>query len=163
MSWSAGRTAHRQGDYRRAIALIESTGLYRTWQLFAWASTHLADVAHEQGNDERAMALLEESLTLFRDIGHQYGPALTLSVLGTVAHEQGDDERATALYEESLGLWTAIGFKWGMATTLHRLGTVAQAQGDDGRATALLEESRTAERSGEARPAGRPVVWREWR
>ena len=37
---------------------------------------HLAEVAHDQGNDERATALLEESLTLFRDIGHQYGPAL---------------------------------------------------------------------------------------
>ena len=97
-------------------------------------------MAHDQGNDECATALLEESLTLFRDIGHQYGPAFTLSVLGTVAHAQGNDERATALYEESLGLWTAIGFKWGMATTLHRLGAMAHEQGDDDRATALYEE-----------------------
>ena len=139
-----GRTAHRQGDYRRATALLRRLAMCQDMgvkQLFAWTSSHLAEVAYDQNGDERATALLEESLTLFQDIGHQYGPALTLGVLRTVAHEQGDRKRAIALYEEARGLWTAIGFKWGMATTLQRLGTVAHAQGDDGRATALYEES----------------------
>jgi tetratricopeptide (TPR) repeat protein len=140
-----GRTVHSQGDYRRAIALLEEAGaLFRDLgakQLFAWASIYLGGVAHDQGNDERAMAFLEESVTLFRDTGDKDGLALTLNVLGTVVHARGDDERATALYEESLGLWTTIGFKWGMALALSRLGAVAHAQGDDGKATALYEES----------------------
>ena len=107
MRWAIiGRTTHRQGDYRRATALLEEAlALCRDMgvkQLFAWASSLLADVAHDQGNDERATALLEESLTLFRDIGDKDGLAFTLSVLGTVAHAQGDDERATgALRRES--------------------------------------------------------------
>jgi ATP/maltotriose-dependent transcriptional regulator MalT len=100
-----GWARSRQGAYSAAAALLEEAiALFRDVgmkQLFAFASSLLAEVACARGEAGQATALLEDSVTLFRDIGDTYGLAMALRILGTVVHAQGDDTHATTLHEES--------------------------------------------------------------
>jgi predicted ATPase/transcriptional regulator with XRE-family HTH domain/Tfp pilus assembly protein PilF len=141
----AGMLAYRQGDYRRAMALLEeSVALYREAADpggSAAALNNLGIVLWEQGEYERAADLYEESLALRRELGDMRGIATSLNNLGGVAYEQGEYERAAALYEECLARMRELGDRLGIAGSLNNLGSAVHFQGGHDRAAALHEEA----------------------
>ncbi|HEX4836171.1 MAG TPA: tetratricopeptide repeat protein [bacterium] len=98
-------------------------------------------LAWRQGDFERARALCQESLILYRDLGHSLGIASAISILEQVARSQGDTARAMVLLEDGLALFRERGDTWGIATSLISLGNAVRSQGDHARARALLAES----------------------
>ena len=142
---AAGGLARDQGDYERAVALLDvSLALHRNLhdkRGIAWTLYNLGRAIRDQGDYDRATKLHEESLALFREIEDQAGVANTLNMLGTVAQFKGDFERALPLLKEGLTLLRQRGDKRGVAWSLHTLGRIALARGDYERATALHEES----------------------
>jgi non-specific serine/threonine protein kinase len=94
-----------------------------------------------QTDSLNAATLLEESLTVWQELDHAYGLALTLQHLGFVAHRLGQHAMARARYEESLTVWREIDGQWGLAETLGLLGNLAYWEGDYAAAQALQTES----------------------
>jgi predicted ATPase/DNA-binding CsgD family transcriptional regulator len=151
-----GIVAYERGEYEHAVRLHEQAlALFRELEFtdraheygIAIGLSTLADVVRAQGDLGRAATLLEESLTLFRRLGHAWGIARTLTSLGDVACEAGEDARASTLYEEGLELERTSGNKLGTAACLEGLGRVAAARGElkrvarlCGAAAALREE-----------------------
>lgn len=60
-----------------------------------------ARLALGSSNGEQSRLWGEESLRLYRDIGHDQGVGQVLSTLAALAEHRGDDQRAAELYEES--------------------------------------------------------------
>jgi DNA-binding NarL/FixJ family response regulator len=58
------------------------------------------------------MQRVEESLALFRALGHPSGAAGALGLLAQQAHDQGDDTTALAAYHEALQLWARTDSRW---------------------------------------------------
>src|SRR5437588_1196035 len=96
-------------------------------------------LARAQGDYGSAVALFEQSLALFRYLGHKQEIARSLNHLASLACQQGDYGRATALGEQSLALRRELGDTQGIAHALSSLGDAASVQGDDGRPTAPCE------------------------
>jgi DNA-binding CsgD family transcriptional regulator len=71
---------------------------------------------------------VEESVVLYKDMGHRHGTAESLAVLGKVVATQGDYAAARTLYEESLALSEDLGEQWVIAACLVGLGKVVAAQ-----------------------------------
>jgi predicted ATPase/DNA-binding XRE family transcriptional regulator len=94
-----------------------------------------------QGDYDRAVALHEESMTVYREMGHKKGVSASLRELGFAAYEQGDYERAVHLHEQSLALAREFGTTFGLAWSLRALADAVREQGDLRRARMLLEES----------------------
>ena len=94
-----------------------------------------------QGDHDRAVALHEESMSVYREMGHNKGVSTSLRGLGSVAYEQGDYERAVRLHEQSLALAREFGTTFGIAWSNVRLADAVREQGDLSRARTLLEES----------------------
>jgi tetratricopeptide (TPR) repeat protein len=61
----------------------------------------------------------EESLSIFKEIGHKYGIALSINNLGDVSLFQGDYELAKKYLEEGLDLLKETGNKTGMAFSIN--------------------------------------------
>jgi predicted ATPase len=141
----AGGLAWRQGDYRRAEALLEE-GLTLFRELgykrgIALSLRLLGHIALDQSDYERATVLGAESLALRRELGHKGDVARSLSFLGVVALRQCDYDLARALIEECLDLLRELGIKGNIAWSLKDLGLIARNQKDHSRAAVLLEES----------------------
>jgi predicted ATPase/transcriptional regulator with XRE-family HTH domain len=98
-------------------------------------------LAAGQGDYDRAVALYEESLALYRTLGHRKGMSGPLRELGAVAYRKGDFERAAQLNEQALAITREFGSAFGEGLTLCYLADVMRAQGDLERARTLLEES----------------------
>jgi tetratricopeptide (TPR) repeat protein len=98
-------------------------------------------LAAAQGDYGTAVELYEESMAVYRDLGHKKGVSASLRQLGFVAFEQGDYERAVRLHEQSLALAREFGTTFGIAWSMRALADALRAQGDLKRATMLLEES----------------------
>ncbi|HSH79010.1 MAG TPA: LuxR C-terminal-related transcriptional regulator [Herpetosiphonaceae bacterium] len=95
-----------------------------------------------QGDVTRAHAYLEETLALFRELGHSRDFAYALLVQAWTLRIQGDYERARLREEEGLAQARTLGFAPGVALALTGLGMDRWYQYHDGTgARALLEES----------------------
>lgn len=146
----AGDFARMQGDYPRAIVLLEES-LARHRRLddcagIAIVLNNLGTVAWLQGDLERATELYEESVARRRDLEDMMGIAKMVGNLGNIAHHQGDLERATALHEECLALHRSLNDPWNLATALNNLGGLMGDMGKYERSVALLEEALTIQR-----------------
>ncbi len=138
-----GIAAYRQGDYERAVVLLEQSLTLRQEQGRKEPFTLyiLGIVARLRGDYERAEALAKESLVLNRELGRTRGSGLSLDSLGLLAYYRCDYEQAKAFCKEGLTLFRETGDKFGIASSLNSLALVAFAQGDYNRAVALCEES----------------------
>jgi predicted ATPase/DNA-binding SARP family transcriptional activator len=141
----AGLLTHRQGDSRKARALIEeSLALFRELgdpHGIAHALVTLGYVVRYQDDYPAARALIEESLAIYRGLGDLYGVAHSLGSLGYVLLDQGDFEAARTLLAEGLAIYRELDSKGGIAGSLGALGGVSMKQGAYEAARALLEES----------------------
>jgi tetratricopeptide (TPR) repeat protein len=141
----AGTLARVQGDYRRALNLLE--GSLEVWRELgdkrgiALALNCLGTTTYNQGNLEQAAQYGEESLALCRELSDLWGIASALNSLGELARCEGDYTQAQSLYQESLALRRTLGNKIGTAVTLHNLGHVALYREDHIQAGALFSEA----------------------
>ena len=111
-----------------------------------WAFLHLVTgmLASGQGDYDRAVALCEESLALYRELGHRKGTSGPLRELGVVAYHRGDYDEAVRLSDQALAITQEFGSAFGYGLTVCTLADALRAQGDIERARALLEESLTS-------------------
>ena len=114
-----------------------------TLPLRRWAFLHLVTgmLTAQQGDYERGIALYEESLTLYRNMGHRKGMSGPLRELGAVAYQKGDYEQAACLSQQALDISRAFGSAFGSGLAVCTLSDALRAQGDLERARVLLEES----------------------
>ena len=106
-------------------------------------------LAMAQGDYDHAVALHEESMRVYREMGHKKGVSASLRELGFVAYEQGDYDRAVSLHEQSLVLAREFGTTFGVAWSIRALADAVREQGDLKRARMLLEEGLALSRSTE--------------
>jgi non-specific serine/threonine protein kinase len=156
VSINAAMEARAQGDYARAITILEEClaqyrgsahrervidgeqGLSRAW---GYRYTVLALVLREQGAYARATTLCEECLALARELGDTEGIANALLGLGDLARDQGNAGRLRAYCEECLVLFRDLDQQWAIGFTLNNLALAAYLEGDLALAASHAEES----------------------
>jgi predicted ATPase/transcriptional regulator with XRE-family HTH domain len=143
--YGAGSLATEQGDYERAMALLETAlAAARSAQdtaVAALALTDLGSIARQQGAYGRAMELHGEALALRREDGDRRGIAVSLANLGLAALHQGEHDRAEELLAEAATAFRDVGDEHSLITTISNLAHAAAFRGDYGRARSLVEES----------------------
>jgi tetratricopeptide (TPR) repeat protein len=158
VSINAAMEARGQGNYARAIAILEeclaqyrrsappervidgAQGLSLAW---GFRYTVLALVLREQGEYARATTLCQECLTRARELGDTEGIANALSGLSDLARDQGDAGRVRACSEECLALFRALDQHWAIGFTLNNLALAAYLEEDLAVAASYAEESDT--------------------
>jgi non-specific serine/threonine protein kinase len=115
-------------------------------ELRADALNAAGNLAREQGDYRTAQARCEQSLAIWRELGHQRGIAITLNSLGHDARNLGDYDRAAACYAEGLRLCRETGHKRGVANALNGLGILARNRGDYEQAIAYYQEGLALDR-----------------
>ncbi|MBD0354764.1 MAG: tetratricopeptide repeat protein [Rubrobacteraceae bacterium] len=108
-------------------------------------------LAARHGDYDRAVVLYEESLALYREIGHRKGTHGPLRELGIVAYYRGDYDEAVRLSEQALAISREFGSAFGSGLAVCTLADALRARGDIGRARTLLEESLASLRRQEQR------------
>jgi predicted ATPase/DNA-binding SARP family transcriptional activator len=93
------------------------------------------------GDYQTSHSLVDESLTLFRELGDQWGMADTLKRSGNIAWRQSNYSKAQAELEQALVLFREVEDPLGIADTLHILGHVAMDQGLYPQAGELFRDS----------------------
>ena len=98
-------------------------------------------LAARHGDHDRAEALYEESLALYRELGHRKGTSGPLRELGAVAYLRGDYDRSVSLNEQALAVAREFGSTFGSGLAVCNLADALRARGDVEQARTLLEES----------------------
>jgi predicted ATPase/class 3 adenylate cyclase len=143
------RIAIIQGDYATACTLLRASladhetksDRYNKYNK-AFPLVFLARALFLSGEDQaQTQAFAEESLTLFRELGHQRFAAYTLNLLGRISLQQGTLEKARAQCEESVQLFDEVCYRMGVAEALISLARVMACQGNDKAARNYYAES----------------------
>jgi predicted ATPase/transcriptional regulator with XRE-family HTH domain len=101
-----------------------------------------AGLAASEGRDPKAaQAFFEQSLTIYRHLGHKAGVANVVNNLGILAREQGDFRAARVFYEESLALERELNRPWGIALSLNNIALIDQLEGNLDTAQQRFQES----------------------
>jgi predicted ATPase len=139
-----GRFAFLQGDYARAMMLLEQGVVFcrETGDQSDLAGTlmFLADVMRDMSDYTRASMLYQESLDIYRQLDELSSLAWLYHSWSDMAMQQGEDAQGLALSQEGLRLFRALDAKPGMGLALHLQGIFRQRQGDDASALACLTE-----------------------
>ncbi|MBA2712756.1 MAG: tetratricopeptide repeat protein, partial [Rubrobacteraceae bacterium] len=98
-------------------------------------------LATRHGDYDRAAELDEQSLALYRDLGHRKSTHGPLRELGVVAYYRGDYDLAVRLNEQALAIAREFGNATGSGLALCNLADALRARGDLDQARTLLEES----------------------
>jgi predicted ATPase/transcriptional regulator with XRE-family HTH domain len=151
MMWRFWAEHYHLGEGRRwleaVLALdrpeVQATGDDPTLPARRWAFLHLVTgiLSAGQRDFDRAVALYEESLALYRELGHERGASGPLRELGEVAYLRGDYDRAVALGEQAFAISREYGSAFGSGLAVCTLSDALRARGDLERARTLLEES----------------------
>ena len=88
-----------------------------------------------------AGTLLEQSVEIWRRLGHKQATAEALGALGRLAGRQGDPARAISFLEQAAATYRELGARIHLAWTLQELGNVHYAAGAYAQARAAYEES----------------------
>jgi predicted ATPase/DNA-binding XRE family transcriptional regulator len=154
MMWRFWAEHYHLGEGRRwleaVLALdrpkVRATGDDPTLPARRWAFLHLVTgiLAAVQRDFDRAVTLYEESLALYRELGHERGASGPLRELGVVAYHQGDYERAVRLSEQARTISLKFGSTFGSGLATCTLADALRARGDIERARTLLEDSLTS-------------------
>jgi predicted ATPase/DNA-binding SARP family transcriptional activator/DNA-binding CsgD family transcriptional regulator len=143
--YEAGWIELFQGDYERAIALLEE-GLTLFRELgdrrgVATSLVNLGFAALHLGDRERTAALRQEVEALRGEPLERGTLAWLTTFLGVTALYEGDYERSGALARESLAIYRELGDRRGMSLCHFDLGFIELIRSNHESAAALLEES----------------------
>jgi predicted ATPase/DNA-binding winged helix-turn-helix (wHTH) protein len=94
-----------------------------------------------QGDFSADRQWLERSLSIYEELGDQWGIAASLNALAVSARDRGDYSSAQDGFERSLVCWRALSDRQSTARCLHNLANVVKARGDYSRAQAALQEA----------------------
>lgn len=121
--------------FTQALASSREVGdrLQMAWALALLGYTLLPE-------PQAAMPLVEESLALFRDLGHPPGTAQALNILGEIARFNGDDDRARRAYEECLTVARETGERRRIVFLYNNLAFIAMHEGDGEHAESLARQ-----------------------
>ena len=143
--YEAGWIELFQGDYERAIALLEEgLALFRELGDRRGVATSLINLGFallHLGDQERAAALRQEVEALRGEPLERWTLAWLTTFLGVTALYEGDYERSGALATESLTIYRELGDKRGISLCHIDLGLIELIRGNHEPAAALLEES----------------------
>ena len=142
----AGWIANFQGDYRKAVALLEanlavSRELGDT-AVYAVSLVQLGQLlAMHEGGRERLDALRTEAEMLMPELADQQLVASVLSFLGIAALERNDSADVISLLEEALSLYEEFGDPYGVAFCCGTMGFTALFQDDLGQAATMFKQA----------------------
>ncbi len=128
--WRLSRYEEAEKAASAARKLAEDTGDRKS---LAQALRYLGDTRGQERYKEAeklyAEKLYQESLNIEREIGSQFGIAISLHRLGVFASRHGRYEEPEKLWQESLEIRREIGDLYGIADSLNSLGVVAHGRG----------------------------------
>jgi predicted ATPase/DNA-binding SARP family transcriptional activator len=141
----AGVIAWMQGDYARAVSLMEASLSIRRMLgdkcEAAIVLGNLGAVFCEREDYARSRSYQEESLAIFREMNVRWNIACALTNLGSAALHQGDLAYARQCYEEAIALRREINDRRGVALSLCGLGQTWAEENDPAKALRFYEES----------------------
>jgi predicted ATPase len=94
-----------------------------------------------QGDFASAERFLQQSLSVYEELGDQWGIAASLNALAVSARDRGDYPAAQSNFERSLACWRMLPDRLAMARCLHNLSNVVKVRGDYSRARWALKEA----------------------
>ena len=142
--WQFWRVRGHALEGRQWLAgLMALCDIPRGTAVWARALQTFAYLAFSLGDFEAAQRSAEQSLTIWRGLGEEFGTALSLIILGAVAQTRGQPEEAMPLLRESLTLWRRLDQKTGVYLSLFYLAEAARSRGEAEAAAALHQESLT--------------------
>lgn len=101
----------------------------------------LGALASAQGDFSAAERFLEQSISLYEELGDQWGIAASLNALAVSARDRGDYCSAQSNFERSLACWRLLPDRSAIARCLHNLANVVKIRGDYPRAQWALREA----------------------
>lgn len=104
-------------------------------------SHYLCAITTSQGDFSAAGRYAEQSLAVYRDLGDQWGIAVSMNASAIIARDRGDYSAAQSYFEEALSCWRALGDRVAIARCLHNLANLVRVRGDYSRARAVLREA----------------------
>lgn len=107
----------------------------------ARVSQFLGALTTSQGDFPAAEHFLEQSLSLYEELGDQWGIAASLNALGISARDRGNYSLAQSNLERSLACWRMLPDRLAVARCLHNLANVVKVRGDYSRARWALREA----------------------
>ena len=103
----------------------------------SWGRLHIINIQFEE-----ARGLYDESLGIYKRLGHQEGIAhILFAVRDAGVDIRGRLEEARQLCQESLEIYEKLGVHPGIAMSLYQLGEVAQSEGRNADAVKLFEDA----------------------
>src|SRR5829696_5503944 len=100
----------------------------------------MALMALARGEMERSTALFEEGLSLYREVGNEWGACSILAHLGLIPLSRGDYALAARYFEEAMEGSREMGDGLISSVALHNLAWTTRLQGDAERAAKLYVE-----------------------
>jgi predicted ATPase/DNA-binding winged helix-turn-helix (wHTH) protein len=101
----------------------------------------LGALATAQGDFPAAERFLERGLSVYEELGDQWGIAASLNALAIAERDHGDYSSAENNFERSLSCWRSLQDRSATARCLHNLANVVKVCGDYPRARAALHEA----------------------
>jgi tetratricopeptide (TPR) repeat protein len=107
----------------------------------ARVSCFLGALLTSQGDFPAAERHLQQSISLYEELGDQWGIAASLNALAVSARDRGDYASAQSNFERSLACWRMLSDRLAMARCYHNLANVVKIRGDYPRAQWALREA----------------------
>ena len=107
----------------------------------ARVSQFIGGLLPAQGDYPAAERFLQQSISLYEELGDQWGIAVSLNALAVSARDRGDYASAQSSFERSLACWRMLSDRLAMARCLHNLANVVKIRGDYPRAQRTLREA----------------------
>ncbi|MBK8780702.1 MAG: protein kinase, partial [Anaerolineales bacterium] len=121
---------------------LEIGNVLRDRQDVAYALYLKGMFAWNTNNAAAAKTFFSESLSIYREINHQWGLARVLFFFGQIyVYRERDYPAASRYYKESLQISRQLGERRGMSVAFNILGELAMKQGDWAGARSLFEQS----------------------
>ena len=126
----------------KSLAIAETLDSPEAREVVGRAYYRLGAIAARRGNLEREIDYCQQSLHIFRRLGHLSGQMDVYNNLGSAFFERGDWSAAEDAYRQSLSIARQIGDLYAQAFVSNNLSLIPLARGDCETALRLLEESR---------------------
>jgi predicted ATPase len=102
---------------------------------------YLSTFATVQRDFPAATDFVEESLSIYQELGDQWGIAVAMNARAIIAWDRQDYPAAQSHFDDSLARWRALGDRVAIARCLHTFANFVRGRGDYARARIVLEEA----------------------